>query len=149
MISQSLLNLGYGVGVALHPQNLIWSFFGVLIGNLIGVLPGMGALSAISILLPLTYSMQPVPAILMLAGIFYGSQYGGAIGAILLNLPCHPPHAVTCLDGYPLTRQGKGGTALGITMIASFFAASFGIIVMIFASPLLVRVAFKFGPTEL
>src|SRR5277367_763422 len=127
----------------------MWSFFGVLIGNLIGVLPGMGALSTISILLPLTYTMSPVPAILMLAGIFYGSQYGGAIGAILLNLPCHPPHAVTCLDGYPLTRQGKGGTALGITMIASFFAASFGIIVMIFASPLLVRVAFKFGPTEL
>jgi TctA family transporter len=90
-----------------------------------------------------------VPAILMLAGIFYGSQYGGAIGAILLNLPSHPPHAVTCLDGYPLTRQGKGGTALGITMICSFFAASFGILVMIFASPLLVEIAFKFGPAEI
>jgi TctA family transporter len=85
----------------------------------------------------------------MLAGIFYGSQYGGAIGAILLNLPCHPPHAVTCIDGYPMTRAGKGGTALGITMIASFFAASVGIIVMIFASPLLVSIAFKFGPAEL
>jgi putative tricarboxylic transport membrane protein len=113
------------------------------------VLPGMGALSAMSMLLPLTYTMHPIPAILMLAGIFYGSQYGGAIGAILLNLPCHPPHAVTCLDGYPLAKQGKGGTALGITMIASFFAASFGIIVMIFASPLLVSVAFKFGPAEI
>ncbi len=120
-----------------------------LVGNLIGVLPGMGALSAISILLPLTYAMHPVPAILMLAGIFYGSQYGGAIGAILLNLPSHPPHAVTCLDGYPMTRAGKGGTALGITMISSFFAASVGILVMIFASPLLVSVAFKFGPTEI
>jgi TctA family transporter len=127
----------------------MWSFFGVLVGNLIGVLPGMGALSAIAMLLPLTYTMHPVPAILMLAGIFYGSQYGGAIGAILLNLPSHPPHAVTCLDGYPMTRAGKGGTALGITMIASFFAASFGIIVMIFASPLLVQIAFKFGPTEI
>src|SRR6201996_8839772 len=127
----------------------MWSFFGVLIGNLIGVLPGMGALSAISMLLPLTYAMQPVPALLMLAGIFYGSQYGGAIGAILLNMPSHPPHAVTCLDGYPMTRQGKGGTALGITMIASFFAASVGIVVMIFASPLLVRIAFKFGPPEI
>jgi TctA family transporter len=93
--------------------------------------------------------MHPVPAILMLAGIFYGSQYGGAIGAILLNMPSHPPHAVTCLDGYPMTRQGKGGTALGITMIASFFAASFGITVMIFASPLLVEMAFKFGATEI
>ena len=93
--------------------------------------------------------MHPVPAILMLAGIFYGSQYGGAIGAILLNLPSHPPHAVTCLDGYPLTKMGKGGTALGITMMCSFFAASVGIIVMIFMSPLLVQVAFKFGPTEI
>ena len=149
MIGQSLADLWHGFGVALELHNLMWSFFGVLIGNLIGVLPGMGALSAISMLLPLTYTMHPIPAILMLAGIFYGSQYGGAIGAILLNLPCHPPHAVTCLDGYPLTKQGKGGTALGITMIASFFAASFGIIVMIFASPLLVSIAFKFGPTEI
>ena len=149
MIEQSLLDLWHGFGVALIPHNLMWSFFGVLVGNLIGVLPGMGALSAISMLLPLTYTMQPVPALLMLAGIFYGSQYGGAIGAILLNLPCHPPHAITCLDGYPMTRQGKGGTALGITMISSFFAASFGIIVMIFASPLLVSIAFKFGPAEI
>ncbi len=131
------------------PQNLLWSFFGVLVGNLIGVLPGMGALSAISILLPLTYSLAPVPAILMLAGIYYGSMYGGAIGAILLNLPSHPPHAVTCLDGYPLTQQGKGGVALSVTMLASFFAASCGIIVMIFLSPVLVNVAAQLGPPEL
>src|ERR1700742_2692717 len=146
---QSLHDLWYGFGVAFQGTNLMWSFFGVLVGNLIGVLPGMGALSAISILLPLTYAMHPVPAILMLAGIFYGSQYGGAIGAILLNLPSHPPHAVTCLDGYPLTKAGKGGTALGITMICSFFAASFGIIVMIFCSRYLVEAAFQFGPTEI
>jgi TctA family transporter len=149
MIEQSLHALWQGFGVAVEPHNLLWVLFGVFVGNLIGVLPGMGPLSAISILLPLTYAMAPVPAILMLAGIFYGSQYGGAIGAILLNLPCHPPHAVTCLDGYPLTQQGKGGTALGVTMIASFFAASVGIVVMIFASPLLVQIAFKFGPAEL
>jgi putative tricarboxylic transport membrane protein len=149
MLAQTLNDLMQGFGVALEPHNLMWSFFGVLVGNLIGVLPGMGALSAISMLLPLTYTMHPVPAILMLAGIFYGSQYGGAIGAILLNLPTHPPHAVTCLDGYPMTRQGKGGTALGITMMSSFFAASCGILVMIFASPLLVSIAFRFGPAEL
>ncbi|PXW27515.1 tripartite tricarboxylate transporter permease [Paraburkholderia caballeronis] len=149
MIGQSLIDLWHGFGVAFQLQNLMWSFFGVLVGNLIGVLPGMGPLSAISILLPLTYTMHPIAAVLMLAGIFYGSQYGGAIGAILLNLPCHPPHAVTCLDGYPLTRQGKGGTALSVTIISSFFAASVGIIIMIFASPLLVKVAFKFGPAEL
>ncbi|MEJ8820435.1 tripartite tricarboxylate transporter permease [Variovorax humicola] len=149
MMGQALNDLWYGFGIAFQGTNLLWSFFGVLVGNLIGVLPGMGALQAISILLPLTYAMHPVPAILMLAGIFYGSQYGGAIGAILLNMPSHPPHAVTCLDGYPMTKKGKGGTALGITMIASFFAASVGIIVMIFASPLLVAVAFKFGPAEI
>ena len=148
VVLQSLHDLIQGFGVALKPQDLMWSFFGVLVGNLIGVLPGMGALSAISMLLPLTYTMHPVPAILMLAGIFYGSQYGGAIGAILLNMPSHPPHAVTCLDGYPMTQKGKGGTALGITMISSFFAASVGICVMVFASPLLVQVAYKFGPGE-
>jgi len=146
---QSLIDLWYGFGVALQPSNFMWSVFGVLIGNLIGVLPGMGALTTISMLLPLTYVIAPVPAILMLAGIFYGSQYGGAIGAILLNLPSHPPHAVTCLDGYPMTKKGKGGTALGITMLCSFFAASVGILVMIFASPLLTAVAFKFGPAEI
>jgi len=148
-MGQSLLNLMYGFGIALEPHNLMWSIFGVLIGNLIGVLPGMGALTTISMLLPLTYVIPTVPAILMLAGIFYGSQYGGAIGAILLNLPSHPPHAVTCLDGYPMTLKGRGGAALGVTMMASFFAASVGIIVMIFLSPLLVEISFLFGPWEI
>ncbi len=81
---------------------------GVLVGNMVGVLPGMGPLATISILLPLTFGMKPVAAILMLAGIIYGAQYGGAICSILLNLPCHPPHAVTCLDGFPMTKQGQG-----------------------------------------
>ncbi|HEY9460317.1 MAG TPA: tripartite tricarboxylate transporter permease, partial [Paralcaligenes sp.] len=149
MIEQSLTDLWYGFGIAFEPHNLMWSIFGVVAGNLMGVLPGLGAMAAMSILLPLTYAMHPVPAILMLAGIFYGSMYGGAIGAILLNLPVHPPHAVACLDGYPLTVKGRGGAALGIAMIASFFAASVGILVMVFFSPLLVDVAFKFGPAEL
>jgi TctA family transporter len=148
-MEHALVDLWYGFGVALEPHNLMWSAFGVLIGNLIGVLPGMGPLTTISMLLPLTYVIPPVPAILMLAGIFYGSQYGGAIGAILLNLPSHPPHAVTCLDGYPMTQRGRGGAALGITMMASFFAASVGILIMIFLSPVLEAVAFKFGPTEI
>jgi TctA family transporter len=148
-VQQSVIDLWYGFGVALQPHNLMWSVFGVLIGNLIGVLPGVGALTTISMLLPLTYVIPPVPAILMLAGIFYGSQCGGAIGAILLNLPSHPPHAVTCLDGYPMTKAGRGGAALGVTMMASFFAASVGILVMVFLSPLLVQVAFKFESIEM
>jgi putative tricarboxylic transport membrane protein len=121
----------------------------VLIGNLVGVLPGMGVLSTISILLPLTFAMKPVAALLMLSGIYYGAQYGGAICSILLNLPCHPPHAVTCLDGFPMTRQGRGGVALGITMLAAIFGAAFGILQMVFMAPFIARIAFQFGPTEI
>ena len=148
VISTALTDLWYGFGVAFEPQNILWCFIGVLIGNMVGVLPGMGPLATISILLPLTFGMKPVAAILMIAGVYYGAQYGGAICSILLNLPCHPPHAVTCLDGFPLTQQGKGGTALGITVIASFVGASWGITEMIFLSPLLVRAALQFGPAE-
>ena len=149
MLSTALTDLWHGFGVALEPHNFFWCFVGVLIGNLVGVLPGLGVMAAISILLPLTFGMKAVSAILMLAGIYYGAQYGGAICSILLNLPCHPPHAVTCLDGYPLTQQGRGGVALGITMLASFVGASFGIIQMIFFAPTLVELAFKFGPAEI
>jgi TctA family transporter len=148
VISTALTDLWYGFGVALEPHNLMWCFLGVLVGNMVGVLPGMGPLATISILLPLTFGIQPVGAILMLAGVMYGAQYGGAICSILLNLPCHPPHAVTCLDGFPLTKQGRGGVALGITVLASFVGASWGITEMIFLSPLLVRAALEFGPAE-
>lgn len=149
MIATAFADLGHGFGVALAPHNLLFCFLGVLFGNIVGVMPGMGVMAAISVLLPLTFAMQPVAAILMLAGIYYGAQYGGAICSILLNLPCHPPHAVTCLDGYPLTLQGRGAGALGITMIASFVGASFGIVEMIFFAPVLVEVAFKFGPADI
>ena len=149
MLYHTLLDMKYGFGIALTPRNLIWSVFGVVLGNFVGVLPGMGPLTTIAILLPLTYTMHAVPAMMMLSGIFYGAIYGGAIGAILLNLPVHSAHAVTCLDGYPLTKKGRGGAALGIAMMSSFFGASFGIIMMIFLSPILVDVAFKFGPAEL
>ncbi len=149
MTGTALTDLWHGFGVALLPQNFLACLLGVLMGNIVGVLPGMGVMAAISILLPLTFAMPPVAAILMLSGIYYGAQYGGAICSILLNLPCHPPHAVTCLDGYPLTLQGKGGTALGITILGSFVGASFGITEMIFFAPMLVRVALQFGPAEI
>src|SRR3981081_927923 len=109
VIGQALTDLWYGFGVALEPHNLLWCFVGVLIGNIAGVLPGLGPPATISILLPLTFGIKPVGAILTPAGVMYGAQYGGAICSILLNLPCHPPHAVTCLDGYPMTKQGRGG----------------------------------------
>src|ERR1700733_663648 len=148
MLATALSDLWYGFGVALEPQNLMWCFVGGLGGNMVGVLPGMGPLATISVLLPLTFGIKPVGAILMLAGVFYGSQYRGAICSILLKLPCHPPHAVTCLDGYPMTKQGRGGVALGITVIASFVGASWGIMEMTFLAPVLVQVALKFGPSE-
>src|SRR3974390_2793808 len=149
MLSTALTDLWYGFGVALEPHNVMWCFVGVLVGNMVGVLPGMGPLATISILLPLTFGIKPVGAILMLAGVFYGSQYGGAICSILLNLPCHPPPAVTCLDGYPMTKQGRGGVALGVTVFSSFVGASWGITEMIFLAPVLVRVAMEFGPAEI
>src|ERR1700743_3329203 len=144
MFGLAFEDMAHGFSVALDPHNLMWSFVGVTVGMLVG----MGVLSAVSILLPLTFGMKPVAAVLMIAGIFYGAQYGGAICSILLNLPCHPPHAVTCLDGFPMTKQGKGGVALGITVIGSFIGASWGITEMIFLAPLLVRVALQFGPAE-
>ena len=149
MISTALIDLWNGFGVALEPHNLMWCFLGVFLGNMVGVLPGMGPLATISILLPLTFGLKPVGAILMLAGVMYGAQYGGAICSVLLNLPCHPPHAVTCLDGFPLTKQGRGGVALSLSVMGSFFGASWGITEMIFLSPVLVRVALQFGAAEI
>ncbi len=143
-----LNNLWGGFAVALSPNNLLYSFIGVFMGNLIGVLPGIGSLAAISMLLPITYSLEPTGALMMLAGIYYGAQYGGATTSILLNLPGVASHAVTCLDGHPMARQGRGGAALFMAMFASFIGATIGILVMMFLSPLLVDVAFQFGPAE-
>jgi len=148
-MSAALAGLWSGFGVALEPHNLMWCFLGVFVGNMVGVLPGMGPLTTLSILLPLTFGLKPVGAILMLAGIMYGAQYGGAICSILLNLPCHPPHAVTCLDGFPMTKQGRGGVALGLSVMGSFIGASWGIMEMIFLSPFLVKAALDFGPAEI
>jgi len=149
VIATALTDLFHGFEVAFEPHNLMFCFLGVLVGNMVGVLPGMGPLATISILLPLTFGIKPVGAILMLAGVMYGAQYGGAICSILLNLPCHPPHAVTCLDGFPMTKQGRGGVALGVTVFASFVGASWGITEMIFLAPVLVKVALEFGPAEI
>jgi len=149
MIGTALGDLWTGFGVALQPVHLWWCFVGVVVGNMVGVLPGMGPLATISILLPLTFGMKPVAAVLMIAGVMYGAQYGGAICSILLNLPCHPPHAVTCLDGFPMTQQGRGGVALGLTVLSSFVGASWGITLMVFLSPLLVRAALQFGPADI
>ena len=137
-----------GFSVALSFQNLAYCFIGVTLGTAIGVLPGIGPLATISMLLPITFYLDPTPAIIMLAGVYYGSEYGGSTASILLNLPGGASSAVTCLDGYPMSKQGRAGVALSITAIASFIGGSLGIVVLIALSPAIVAVAFAFGAAE-
>lgn len=140
------LILGFQTAFSLH--NLMYAFIGVFLGNLIGVLPGIGALAAISMLLPITYGLDPTGALLMLAGLYYGTSFGGATTSILLNLPGTASHAIVCVDGNPLARQGKGGQAIFMAMFASFVGVCVGIVLMMFFSPLLTDAAFLFGPAE-
>jgi len=141
-------DLIFGFQQALSLQNLMYCFIGVFLGTFIGVLPGIGALATISMLLPLTFYVPATTALIMLAGIYYGSQYGGSTASILLNLPGTPSSAVTCLDGYPMSSQGRAGVALFTTTFASFLGGSMGIIVLTLFSPSLAEVALAFGPAE-
>lgn len=141
-------NLLLGAQVALHWNNLIYAFAGVFLGNLIGVLPGIGAMAAISMLLPMTYGMPAIASLMMLAGIYYGTSFGGATTSILLNLPGTATHAVTCLDGNPMAKQGRGGQAIFMAMFASFVGVTVGIIIMATAAVSITELAFKFGPQE-
>jgi putative tricarboxylic transport membrane protein len=143
-----LSNLLLGFGVALTPMNLIYCFLGVLLGTLIGVLPGIGPIATIAMLLPVTYKLPAVSALIVLAGIYYGAQYGGSTTAILVNIPGESSSVVTCLDGYALARQGKAGTALAIAAIGSFIAGCFGTLVIAMFGPPLADLALRFGPAE-
>ena len=144
----TLHSLFYGFYIGLQPDNLLFCFIGVLIGTLVGVLPGIGPVGAISILLPATFRMSPVPAIIMLAGIYYGAMYGGSTTSILVNIPGEAASVVTCLDGYEMAKQGRAGPALGIAAFGSFIAGTLGLIgLMLFATPL-AEFALKFGPPE-
>jgi TctA family transporter len=141
-------NLSIGFGVAFTPINLLYAFIGCLLGTLIGVLPGIGPVATIAMLLPATYALPPVSALIMLAGIYYGAQYGGSTTAILVNLPGESSSVVTVIDGYQMARQGRAGPALAAAGLGSFFAGCVGTIILAaFAAPL-TEVAFKFGPAE-
>ncbi|MCW8166471.1 tripartite tricarboxylate transporter permease [Verminephrobacter aporrectodeae subsp. tuberculatae] len=141
-------HLALGFGVAFTFQNLIYCFIGCLLGTLIGVLPGIGPVATIAMLLPATYALPPVAALIMLAGIYYGAQYGGSTTAILVNLPGESSSVVTVLDGYQMARKGRAGPALAAAGLGSFFAGCVGTLILAaFASPL-TEVAFKFGPAE-
>jgi len=141
-------NILLGLETALRPDNLMWCLVGVSMGTIIGVIPGIGALAAMSMLFPLTFYLDPTSALIMLAGIWYGSTYGGSTAAILLNVPGTPSSAVTALEGYPMSRQGRAGVALFMTAIASFAGASLGIVIMMLFSPLIARSAMSFGAPE-
>ncbi|MBL8370065.1 MAG: tripartite tricarboxylate transporter permease [Burkholderiaceae bacterium] len=141
-------NLMLGFGVAFTFQNLIYAFVGCLLGTLIGVLPGIGPLATIAMLLPATYGLPPVAALIMLAGIYYGAQYGGSTTAILVNLPGESSSVVTVLDGYQMARKGRAGPALAAAGLGSFFAGCVGTLILAgFAAPL-TEVALEFGPAE-
>jgi TctA family transporter len=143
-----LHNLILGFGVAISPLNVLYCFIGVILGTLIGVLPGVGPVATIAMLLPVTFSLNPVAALIMLAGIYYGAQYGGSTTAILVNIPGESSSVVTCLDGYQMARKGRAGPALAIAALGSFFAGCVATLIIAVAAPPLAEVALKFGPSE-
>jgi putative tricarboxylic transport membrane protein len=137
-----------GFAVALQPLNLWWCFVGVLLGTVVGIMPGLGPPATIAMLLPLTALMNPAGAIIMLAGIYYGAKYGGSTTSILLNVPGESASVVTCIDGYQLARKGRAGPALGIAAIASFIAGTFGVVALMLVAPPLARLALAFSSPE-
>jgi putative tricarboxylic transport membrane protein len=138
----------YGFQVALQPLNLVYCFFGVLIGTLVGVLPGLGPAAAIALLLPTTFKATPVSGVIMLAGIYYGAMYGGSTTSILVNIPGEAASVVTCLDGHQMALRGRAGPALGIAAFGSFLAGTFAVIALTLVGPLLAGIALRFGPPE-
>ncbi|MEX0827814.1 MAG: tripartite tricarboxylate transporter permease, partial [Haliea sp.] len=138
----------HGFVVAFEPQNLMFLFFGAVMGTIIGLLPGIGASTGIAILLPVTFGMEPVSALIMLAGIYYGAMYGNTASAVLINTPGTASAAMTTVDGHPMARNGRAGAALAIAAIASFIAGTIGIVFLSLLSIPLAEFALKFGPDE-
>src|SRR5580765_4951239 len=143
-----LTNLGLGFGVAFTWINLLYAFFGCVLGTLIGVLPGIGPVATIAMLLPSIYALDATPALIMLAGIYYGAQYGGSTTAILINVPGESSSVVTATDGYAMARKGRAGSALAAAGLGSFFAGCVGTVIIAAFAPPLTELAFKFGPAE-
>jgi len=143
-----LNNLMLGFSVAVTPENLMYALLGCLLGTLVGVLPGLGPVPTIAMLLPITYVLPPIAGLIMLAGIYYGTQYGGSTTAILVNLPGETSAVVTVLDGHQMAKNGRAGAALSIAALGSFFAGSVATLLLAAFAPPLAEVAFKFGPAE-
>ena len=143
-----MTNLSLGFATAASPENLFFCLVGVILGTLIGVLPGIGATATIAMLLPITFQLEPVSSLIMLAGIYYGAQYGGSTTAILINMPGESSSAVTAIDGYQMARRGKAGTALAIAALGSFFAGTVATLLVALFAPPLTTIALKFGAAE-
>ncbi|MGH8660842.1 MAG: tripartite tricarboxylate transporter permease [Burkholderiales bacterium] len=147
-MAETFHNLLLGFSVSLAPLNLFYCFVGVLLGTVVGVLPGLGSAATIALLLPITFHMPATPAIIMLAGIWYGSMYGGSITSILLRVPGEAASVMTCVDGFEMARQGRAGAALGIAAFGSFIAGTVGVVGLMFLAPPLAEFALEFGPPE-
>src|SRR6266852_6147018 len=145
---ETLSNLAVGLTVALGWQNIVYCFIGCFLGTLVGVLPGIGPVATVAMLLPFTFGLGPAPALIMLAGIYYGAQYGGSTTAILVNIPGESSSVVTTLDGHQMARQGRAGPALGIAAIGSFVAGCIATLVIAYFAPPLAELALKFSPAE-
>lgn len=148
MIPDVWQGLFHGLSIALLPNNLFYCFCGALFGTLVGVLPGVGPLVTIALLLPFTFTLEPTSALIMLAGIYYGAQYGGSTTSILLNMPGETSSVITCLDGHAMAKQGRAGPALAIAALGSFFAGTLATFVIGFFSPSLASMAIRFGPAD-
>src|SRR5271165_3487862 len=147
-MSELLSNLWLGFHVASNPYNILFCLLGALVGTLVGVLPGIGTIATIAMLLPITFGLPPVGALIMLAGIYYGAQYGGSTTSILVNIPGEATSVVTCLDGHQMARQGRAGPALSIAAIGSFFAGCVATVLVAALGAPLTSLALLFGPAE-
>jgi putative tricarboxylic transport membrane protein len=145
---ESLQALAYGFGVVLNGPNLLACFFGCVVGTVTGVLPGIGPIGAMALLFPLTFTLGPAAAIIMLAGIYYGAMYGGSTTSILINVPGEAASVVTTIDGYQMARKGRAGAALAVSAVGSFVAGTLGVVALTVFAPLLIELALKFGPPE-
>src|SRR5688572_11501513 len=141
-------NLALGFATALTPENLFWCFVGVFLGTLVGVLPGIGPTATMAMLLPITFTFEPVTSLIMLAGIYYGAQYGGSTTAILINMPGETSSAVTAIDGHVMAREGRAGAALAAAAIGSFVAGTVGTLVVVLFAPVLAGFALEFGSAD-
>ncbi|MBI5966544.1 MAG: tripartite tricarboxylate transporter permease [Deltaproteobacteria bacterium] len=144
----SIQGLAYGFGVAFSGPNLLACFLGVLIGTLVGILPGIGPIGAMALLIPSTFALGPTTALIMLAGIYYGSMYGGSTTSILVNVPGEAASVVTAIDGYQMARKGRGGAALAVSAVGSFVAGTLGVVALMLFAPPLAEAALRFGPPE-